>query len=49
MHIYLNCNERKGNGCPGSANIDKRTNKMCMKIPHNHATREKEIKVNVQK
>ena len=46
VSIYLNCNERKGNGCPGSAIIDKRTNKMCMKIPHNHATLEKEIKVN---
>ena len=49
--IYLNCNERKsrkscGNSCPASANIDKSTNKMCMKIPHNHATREKEIELN---
>ena len=46
--VYLYCNERKafGNSCPAFANIDRNTNKMYMKIPHNHATREKEIELN---
>ena len=47
-YIYLNCNERQsfGNSCLGSAKIDQNTNRMFMKNPHNHATREKEIELN---
>ena len=46
--IYLNCNERnnKDNNCQGYANINRLTDHMFMKKPHNHEPRQEKIKVN---
>ena len=46
--IYLNCNERnnKENSCEGYANINRFTDHMFVKRPHNHEPRQEKIKVN---